>query len=257
MNALLEIVLSNVVAASTLALCVAAFSRVCRRPAVIHSLWVLVLLKFVTPPIIALPIPVDWLQTNTLTPTAAAISTGVETIDSLSTESAATEVAAPAEQEWPTALFVDDPFDTEPFDTVELTGETAGMPADEVAVMEPIDGALESAMEQSPVVAPVPDVDQETLTVAAGSVSPTTAILFPTKPTTSPAEGPATLGASTTASTRLGWTGMLPYLLIVWLAGTLFVFLRAAVKIVQFDRRLKSADCAPNWLQEECNRLAK
>src|SRR5438874_1563645 len=61
MDTLLEAGLSNAVAAAVLALVAAGVARLGRRPALTHSLWLLVLLKLVTPPIIplALPWPAD------------------------------------------------------------------------------------------------------------------------------------------------------------------------------------------------------
>ncbi|HEY1859809.1 MAG TPA: M56 family metallopeptidase, partial [Gemmataceae bacterium] len=59
MRTLLEMGLSNAALAAILALPVAAISRLCRRPALTHSLWLLVLLKLVTPPLV--PLPSDWL----------------------------------------------------------------------------------------------------------------------------------------------------------------------------------------------------
>src|SRR5947209_1756006 len=57
MNTLLEIGLSNAVVAALLALPVAGLAAVCRRPALAHSLWLLVLLKLVTPPLVLIPLP--------------------------------------------------------------------------------------------------------------------------------------------------------------------------------------------------------
>jgi beta-lactamase regulating signal transducer with metallopeptidase domain len=48
--------LSNAVAALVLALLAFGVSRVCRRPAVVHGLWLLVLIKLVTPPIFWIPV---------------------------------------------------------------------------------------------------------------------------------------------------------------------------------------------------------
>src|SRR2546421_4211955 len=56
MNDLLHVALSNAVAATALAVVAAVTSRLCRRPALTHSLWLLVLLKLVTPPLVTLPI---------------------------------------------------------------------------------------------------------------------------------------------------------------------------------------------------------
>ena len=56
MQTLLDIGLSNAVMASVLALLAAVAGFLCRRPAVRHTLWLRVLLKLITPPL--LPIPV-------------------------------------------------------------------------------------------------------------------------------------------------------------------------------------------------------
>jgi beta-lactamase regulating signal transducer with metallopeptidase domain len=49
-------VLTNAVLAAVLALLVAGVSYFCRRPALVHSLWLLVLLKLITPPFLHLPV---------------------------------------------------------------------------------------------------------------------------------------------------------------------------------------------------------
>src|SRR5437016_13961586 len=51
MDMLEQLVLGNAVAATVLALLASAVGLVCRRPALIHSLWLLVLVKLITPPI--------------------------------------------------------------------------------------------------------------------------------------------------------------------------------------------------------------
>jgi beta-lactamase regulating signal transducer with metallopeptidase domain len=53
---LLSIAVSNAVAATVLALAALAVGAVYRRPALVHGLWLLVLLKLVTPPLVFLPI---------------------------------------------------------------------------------------------------------------------------------------------------------------------------------------------------------
>src|SRR5438046_913360 len=57
MDALLHIGLGNAVAATALALVAAALGRIARRPALAHALWLLVLLKLLTPPLVWLPLP--------------------------------------------------------------------------------------------------------------------------------------------------------------------------------------------------------
>ena len=60
MNPLLQIVWSNAFVATALALLVFPLARACRNPALSHSLWILVLVKLVTPPIISVPLPTSW-----------------------------------------------------------------------------------------------------------------------------------------------------------------------------------------------------
>src|SRR6516165_10864558 len=56
--------LSNAVAATVLALVVACLARpLARRPAILHCLWLLVLLKLVTPPLYE--VPISWPDTLT------------------------------------------------------------------------------------------------------------------------------------------------------------------------------------------------
>jgi beta-lactamase regulating signal transducer with metallopeptidase domain len=55
-DTLLRIGLTNALLATLLALAVAGVARWCRRPALLHALWLLVLLKLVTPPVVIIPI---------------------------------------------------------------------------------------------------------------------------------------------------------------------------------------------------------
>jgi len=50
-DALEQVILSNAVMATVLALLASTVGLVCRRPALVHSLWLLVLIKLITPPI--------------------------------------------------------------------------------------------------------------------------------------------------------------------------------------------------------------
>jgi len=53
----LRLVVSNALGAALLALLVAGFTRWCRRPAVRHGLWLLVLLKLLVPPFVSISVP--------------------------------------------------------------------------------------------------------------------------------------------------------------------------------------------------------
>ena len=70
MNTLLELALSNALLAGLLAVLAAVVGVVVRRPALSHSLWLLVLLKLATPSL--LPIPVPWPQADEEIPSAVA-----------------------------------------------------------------------------------------------------------------------------------------------------------------------------------------
>jgi len=58
MESLVHAMLSNAMAATILAVVVAGLGRTCRRPALIHSLWLVVMLKLVTPPVVSLSVPI-------------------------------------------------------------------------------------------------------------------------------------------------------------------------------------------------------
>jgi len=57
MDTLLGVGLGNALMATLLALVAAGVGLVCRRPAVVHGLWLLVVLKLLTPPLLPLPLP--------------------------------------------------------------------------------------------------------------------------------------------------------------------------------------------------------
>jgi beta-lactamase regulating signal transducer with metallopeptidase domain len=63
MEVVLSVGLGNAAAAVVLALAAAGAGLVCRRPALVHGLWLLVLLKLVTPPL--WPVPVAWPEPST------------------------------------------------------------------------------------------------------------------------------------------------------------------------------------------------
>ncbi len=56
METLLQLVASNALSAGVLALVVAAVTRLIKKPALGHALWVLVLVRLVAPPIVAVPV---------------------------------------------------------------------------------------------------------------------------------------------------------------------------------------------------------
>ena len=70
MHAVLSIGLGNALVASALAVLAGTAGRLCRRPALRHGLWLLVLLKLLTPSF--LPVPVPWPAARRAEPPAPA-----------------------------------------------------------------------------------------------------------------------------------------------------------------------------------------
>ncbi len=57
MESLVHAMLSNALVVAVLAMLVAIMGRACRRPALIHGLWLIVMLKLVTPPLLPVSLP--------------------------------------------------------------------------------------------------------------------------------------------------------------------------------------------------------
>jgi beta-lactamase regulating signal transducer with metallopeptidase domain len=68
MNLLVQALLSNVAIVAVLAVTVYALTRIWRNPQLAHALWVLVLLKLVTPPLVNVPLPAWFLAENSRPP---------------------------------------------------------------------------------------------------------------------------------------------------------------------------------------------
>lgn len=129
MEAILRIALSNTLLAAMLALLALAVSRTFRRPALSHALWLIVLLKLITPPLwnIALPlIPAQKTQKPPLPPTELSMP--------------------PAEIVEPVRVAVAEPMASA---QAEAAGdwmiEKAVNPAAPAAVMSPLRGRLNAA----------------------------------------------------------------------------------------------------------------
>jgi beta-lactamase regulating signal transducer with metallopeptidase domain len=69
-DVLLRVGLTNAALAALLALPTAVAARYCRRPALVHGLWLLVLLKLVTPPLVG--VPISWPAIGSASSTSAA-----------------------------------------------------------------------------------------------------------------------------------------------------------------------------------------
>jgi uncharacterized protein (TIGR03067 family) len=60
MDYLLEVALSNAIVVTGMAIVVYLVTRLVRNPALCHGLWLLVLVKFITPPLAFVPLPASW-----------------------------------------------------------------------------------------------------------------------------------------------------------------------------------------------------
>ncbi|MGF1580999.1 MAG: M56 family metallopeptidase [Gemmataceae bacterium] len=63
MSSLLAIAANNILFAAVLGILIYGLGRLSKRPALVHAMWVLVLFKLVTPPIVTIPLP--WLGVDT------------------------------------------------------------------------------------------------------------------------------------------------------------------------------------------------
>jgi beta-lactamase regulating signal transducer with metallopeptidase domain len=68
METILHIGLSNAAVAGVLAIVVAGVALVCRKPAVLHGLWLLVLLKLLTPPLVRIPVMLQAAESSAAAP---------------------------------------------------------------------------------------------------------------------------------------------------------------------------------------------
>ena len=216
MMTVLQVALANLVVASLLAALATLAGRFWRRPALVHSLWLLVLLKLVTPPLV--PLPVAWLEhpdtTAATSPTRATATPAGYQVVALAPPTirpAATRVTVLIEVrpgvllDTSTGLFVRDPSQVMARETEEWLLQNAGSLANESASV--------SAVEVAP---------------AAGSP-------------------PAPRWTWGTVLASAGW---------LWLAGSVAWFAWVTLCLVRFQRLLRCATPAPPELQEQARALA-
>ena len=95
MEALLSLVVSNAVVATVLAAAAAVVCCCCRRPAVRHALWLLVLLKLLTPPLI--PLSIAWPQESDAPPAPREATADTESVAAPSAPVEAIDLSPPLE----------------------------------------------------------------------------------------------------------------------------------------------------------------
>ncbi|HEV3021806.1 MAG TPA: M56 family metallopeptidase, partial [Pirellulales bacterium] len=220
MNALVEIGLSNAVVATALAPFVAALTIRRSRPALVHALWLVVLLKLVTPPIVSVGVP-GWSgrteQTNG--------DTGLVAVAAAPPGA----VTASRDAAW-TSERVLHPF----------APEIA--PRDEHA---PTNGAVRLAPQERR------EIDAVALRRPPSTAPHVEEVSLDTGLTT-PVAATESLGGQPAA-----WPSWPVAIGTVWLAGSFVCFVVAALRIARFQRLLRLAGRAPAELQAEVARLAR
>jgi bla regulator protein blaR1 len=230
---LLNAALSNALVATGLAVVAAGAGRFCRRPALVHALWVLVLVKLVTPPLV--PVPVHWPGAwmipeldGLLGAQAVPPGTGAEGQQ----QDAAGSPTLPAGEE---SLQPARPFDAEVVGQATLQPEQAEAPSTTKLPAAPDGAAL---------IAP--------LTIL--SLAPFASDHRP------PAREPAPDAAAPPADVepvfslpQVSWSAAVT---AAWLAGSALWLGLAARRVVRFRSTLRCARPAPDALRGEVRRVA-
>lgn len=219
MDTLLQIVASNAVLATFMAIAVWIATRFVRRPQVAYGLWMLVLVKLVTPP--AFQVPIEFGGREEL----ADYSDQTPRVNAVPADEPRQvgPVATTA-----TAARIDRP----PNDGAsDVTASTAG-------VLDPEERA---AMRNQP-----SDGDQSIgLSPANGTVGH--AALVPTVGTSAPTHEPLVV-------TKVPWTTLIVF---VWVTGSVAWFTLAGIRLVRFGRLVRTAGPAPEHLEDVAEGLAR
>src|SRR5271157_3918706 len=228
MDIVYQILLADAIAATVLAILVAVITRVVRHPPLAHFLWLLVLLKLVTPPLRSFEIPIP--RTVPAEETSAATQSSVSVIADVGTAG-----RAAAEQELPVN------FDRAGPDR-EKSGELSEVPA----VLPPPVGL------DLPLLAKTLQTSNrpEALDGRAGSLAP--AVPLPERGIES-----GIMPRDPITSTPWSWESSLQVAGWVWLAGSTLWFAVAALRVMRFERCRREAELDPASLQAETRRLAR
>ncbi|MCH8828790.1 MAG: hypothetical protein IID45_04355, partial [Planctomycetes bacterium] len=278
MNAILEMALSNALVASLMAVVVFGISRLFRRPALIHSLWLLVLIKLVTPPIVPIPIEVSWLerpaQDQVTTPVQEPLPHQSPT-DQTSATTGTTRIARNEPDTAPQQLSAEE---TPAID--ENPSWTAGEQPD-VLEIPPANGVSGEPQIEIEIGSSERKEDSE-------ESGPGSAIRTESRPAKRRSQaaaqtgtGPSALAAdnrsnseeliatrsspSDTAAaggwwrfpSRLSAGNAATFLAVVWIVGSVTMLFLLLLRVVWFRRVLRCAKRAPDSIQEETCRLAQ
>ncbi len=236
LNSLVAVVLGNAVVASLLALGVWLLGRWFHKPALLHGLWVVVLLKLVTPPMVTLSVPVEM---SVLVPEPV-----LQEDSSQLPESTLADVSATPTSNAKTRVPV------EHHHTVVIENFTNPQPG--AGEDNPLSDPLVS-LESMPAGNPVSAQQGERIENAAPELensSAATAVGFP-------ATAPLPKNAGTIPQEgHFPWRVLWQAMLWVWGTGAVAVFFLAIRQIVQFERSLRHVEPAGDALRDWVRRLA-
>ncbi|HKI38649.1 MAG TPA: M56 family metallopeptidase, partial [Gemmataceae bacterium] len=232
MSTLLATGLMNVIMATALALCAAVVGRFIRKPALTHSLWVLVLLKLVTPPLLPVScLPSSWSWGK---PEPAP---GVEPTPPPAPQPAVMVVQAPAPRAVP-----DDPPRPSGSNFTALKDGAKGKSGPNGKLPPPVPVLVPGrpAAKVAPAEESVPS-EPVTFVAAAPAPEPAPALAPPIPPAAKPV--------------RL--EELAPLLGTFWLLGSLGWFVLALRRIWAFQRLLRYGRPAPEGMQRLARELAE
>jgi len=225
---LAEMAINNALVATALALVIFLVTRCIRKPVLCHALWVLVLLKLVTPPIVSVPVPDQWIShwhLGQAEPTRRGRADGSAT-GKLAQAAAETQVAGARSSRH----------------TTRPAGDAMGGSAARVEFVvgandTPVFGESFESMAADDSVSSWEDALAEDEVVEYSAMPVLQADVNPP--------------AAPSIASRL-----VPLLLSAWIMGSLLVFLVTGFRVHRFQRLLRAATRAPADLQEEVRGLA-
>ncbi len=234
------IVLGNAVLAAVLALGIVLLARWYHKPALLHGLWVVVLLKLLTPPLWTIPVPVlEAVETSSPIPESTAVAAIPE----------ATTAQHPAE---PPDIQSEMVFQSPPTIMIESPPELAEVPDRKPENQIDPQGNFDPTSATQP--APVA-VEVFPLEVAYNQAKPSVSKII--SPTTSSTETETAVVPLAHAENTFSWQMLMMPLAIVWGLGIVMVFLSALREILRFERTLKNAEPAGESLALWVEELAK
>jgi len=238
-DSLVEIGLANALVAGVLALVALVVGRISRRPALIHALWLLVLIKLITPPVISLPLP--WWQE---------VAVPVAPTDEPSPyESGSSElvVRAPTSGQPPAmvAPAIANPPTMRIQDLVARQSDPGATVKSAIPAVPPMPVSLPTPATSTPSPVMSPPATPPTVVKSVTLVTPTE------DPEPAVAPAPSTPTALPDSHAFLALAGF------VWIAGAIVWFLVALWRISCFQRLLRHARSAPADLQLQATTLAK